>query len=84
MLVNLFNRKIIGHTVGLHTDANLILKPSGSIQVNLNQIRIFHTDGEIEFADYVNEYNNHRIPSLLGYLTSVQYQGNSFKKSCLV
>ncbi|WP_195932390.1 IS3 family transposase, partial [Turicibacter sanguinis] len=33
-----------------------------------------------EFADYVNWYNNHRIHSSLGYLSSVEYRQNTLKK----
>lgn len=32
-----------------------------------------------EFADYVNWYNNHRIHSSLGYLSSVEYRQNTLK-----
>ena len=35
---------------------------------------------KLQFADYVNWFNNHRIHSSLGYLTPVQYQMNNLKK----
>lgn len=36
---------------------------------------------QLELADYVNWFNNHRIHSSLGYLTPVEYRINTLKKS---
>ncbi|EGC93282.1 integrase core domain protein [Turicibacter sp. HGF1] len=51
VLVDLFNREIIGHSVGPHKDAELIKKAFSTVQTNLNQIKIFHTDRGNEFKN---------------------------------
>lgn len=53
MLVDLFNRKIIGNSVGPHKDAELVKKAFSTIQTNLNQIKIFHTDCGNEFKNKI-------------------------------
>lgn len=35
---------------------------------------------KLQPADYVNWFNNHRIHSSLGYLTTVKYRMNTLKK----
>lgn len=35
----------------------------------------------LELADYVNRFNNHRIHSALGYQTPTEYRRNHLKKS---
>ena len=51
VLIDLFNCEIIGHSIGPNKDANLVLKAFRSVQTNLHQIRIFHTDRGNEFKN---------------------------------
>ena len=49
LFVDLYNREIIGHSVGASKDAALVYRALASIQNNLNTIKIFHTDRGKEF-----------------------------------
>ena len=40
----LFNREIIGYSAGRNKDAVLVSKAFSKVKVNLNHIKIFHTD----------------------------------------
>ena len=134
ILVDLFNREIIGYSAGPHKTANLVMQAFMAINGSLENIHIFHTDRGNEFknqlidetleafditrslshkgcpydnavaeatfkiiktefvknqifmnidlqlADYVNWFNNHKIHSSLGYLTPDKYQENNVKK----
>ena len=137
VLVDLFNREIIGYSAGRNKDAVLVSKAFSKVKVNLNHIKIFHTDRgnefknklidetleifqiqrslsmkgcpydnavaeatnkiiktefvkgrcfssleelNLELADYVNWFNNHRIHSALGYQTPAEYRKNHLKK----
>ena len=137
VLVDLFNREIIGFSAGRNKTADLVKQAFQSVKGNLRDIQIFHTDRgnefknqtidetltafdikrslshkgcpydnavaeatfkiiktefvknqtfsslyklQIELADYVNWFNNHRIHSSLGYLTPVRYRINTLKK----
>ncbi len=44
---------------------------------------IFNTlnELEIELADYINWFNNHRIHSTLGYLSPVEFLKNKLQKT---
>ena len=137
VLVDLFNREIIGYSAGRNKTAELVKQAFQSVKGNLKDIQIFHTDRgnefknqtidetlkafeiqrslshkgcpydnavaeatfkiiktefvrnqtfsnlyhlQIELADYVNWFNNHRIHSSLGYLTPVKYRMITLKK----
>ncbi len=137
VLIDLFNREIIGFSSGRNKNAILVKEAFQSVKGNLQDIKIFHTDRgnefknqtinetldafeikrslshkgcpydnavaeatfkiiktefvknqtfsslyhlQIELADYVNWFNNHRIHSSLGYLTPVRYRINTLKK----
>jgi len=137
VLVDLFNREIIGYSAGRNKTAGLVKQAFQSVNGNLKDIQIFHTDRgnefknqtidetlkafeiqrslshkgcpydnavaeatfkiiktefvrnqtfsslyhlQIELADYVNWFNNHRIHSSLGYLTPVKYRMITLKK----
>ena len=137
VLVDLFNREIIGYSAGKNKDAALVEKAFSRVNVNLEKKQIFHTDRGNEFknrildeklaafdvqrslsmkgcpydnavaeatfkiiktefikgqayetleqlqyelSDYVNWFNNHRIHSLLGYLTPKEYRLTNLKK----
>lgn len=58
LLIDLFNREIIGYSSGKHKDAQLVLSAFSSIQTNLSNINIFHTDRG-------NEFKNHAIDEVL-------------------
>ena len=137
VLVDLFNREIIGYSAGKNKNSNLVMQAFSKVKINLKQIQIFHTDRgnefknkqidetlkafeierslsmkgcpydnavaeatykiiktefiknrvftslkqlQIELADYVNWFNNHRIHSSLDYLTPKEYERHTLKK----
>ena len=51
ILIDLFNREIIGYSAGRNKDANLVSKAFASVKANLNNIQIFHTDRGNEFKN---------------------------------
>lgn len=51
VLIDLFNREIIGYSSGKNKDANLVAKALASVRTNLNNIQIFHTDRGNEFKN---------------------------------
>ena len=58
VLVDLFNREIIGYSAGEHKTAELVKQAFQSVDGNLEDIRLFHTDRG-------NEFKNHMIEELL-------------------
>lgn len=50
-LVDLFNREIIGHSAGLHKDAALVYRAFASVERDLREIELFHTDRGREFKN---------------------------------
>lgn len=53
VLVDLFNREIIGYSAGSNKDAALVSKAISKVNVNLDKIQIFHTDRENEFKNRI-------------------------------
>lgn len=51
VLVDLFNREIIGYSARKNKDAVLVEKAFSRVNVNLEQIQIFHTDRGNEFKN---------------------------------
>ncbi|WEH07982.1 IS3 family transposase [Alicyclobacillus fastidiosus] len=51
LLVDLFNREIIGHSAGAHKDAQLVHQAIASVQGNLSNVQMFHTDRGSEFKN---------------------------------
>jgi len=51
VLVDLFNREIIGSSAGPKKDAALVTRAFASVQGNLSQIQLFHTDRGSEFKN---------------------------------
>lgn len=51
ILIDLFNREIIGFSTGRNKDSKLVHKALASIKTNLSNIRIFHTDRGNEFKN---------------------------------
>lgn len=51
VLVDLFNREIIGYSAGRNKDAALVSRAFASVKTNLSNIQIFHTDRGNEFKN---------------------------------
>ena len=51
IFVDLFNREIIGFSTGPNKDASLVARAFSSIQGNLRDIQLFHTDRGSEFKN---------------------------------
>ena len=49
MLLDLYNREIIGYSCGKHKDSALVLQAFASVKTNLGKLKIFHTDRGSEF-----------------------------------
>lgn len=55
ILIDLFNREIIGYSTGARKDAGLVYKAFASIKTNLKNISLFHTDRGNEFKNRLIE-----------------------------
>ena len=55
VLVDLFNREIIGYSAGNHKKAELVKEAFQSVEGNLEEIRLFHTDRGNEFKNQLIE-----------------------------
>ena len=53
LLINLFNREIVGYSVGAKKDANLVYEAFMNSTINLSKIKIFHTDRGNEFKNKI-------------------------------
>lgn len=51
LLIDLFNREIIGYSAGPNKDANLVYKAFCRVKTNLHSINLFHTDRGNEFKN---------------------------------
>lgn len=51
LLVDLFNREIIGYSAGFNKDAPLVYKVSAKVETRLDDITLFHTDRGNEFKN---------------------------------
>lgn len=51
VLVDLYNREIIGYSAGQNKDADLVAKAFAKVKTDLNNIQIFHTDRGHEFKN---------------------------------
>lgn len=58
ILLDLYNREIVGYSCGKHKDAKLVYKAFASVKIDLSQFHVFHTDRGSEFK-------NHLIDDLL-------------------
>lgn len=72
VLVDLFNREIIGYSVGSHKSAELVERALQSVKGSLEKIRIFHTDRG-------NEFKNQLIDRALG---AFNIQRSLSRKGC--
>lgn len=71
MLIDLFNREIIGHSAGPHKDAALISRAFATVEGDLSDIQWFHTDRGSEFKnqtmdDLLETFNIGRSLSMKG------------------
>jgi transposase InsO family protein len=74
ILVDLFNREIIGHSAGPNKDARLVYDAFATVKANLCELQMFHTDRGSEF-------NNQLIDEVLDTFNikrSVSLKGCSF------
>ncbi len=55
VLIDLFNREIIGYSAGRNKDATLVTKAFSTVKMNLGKIKIFHTDRGSEFKNQLIE-----------------------------
>ena len=55
VLIDLFNREIIGYSAGRNKDAALVAKAFSTVKGNLKKIKIFHTDRGNEFKNQLIE-----------------------------
>ena len=53
LLINLFNREIIGYSAGSKKNAELVYEAFLNSKINLSQIKIFHTDRGNEFKNKI-------------------------------
>jgi len=51
VLIDLFNREIIGFSAGRNKDASLVSKAFATVKTNLKNINVFHTDRGNEFKN---------------------------------
>ena len=51
LMLDLYNREIVGYAAGKHKDAYLVRKAITTIKYDLNKIEIFHTDRGNEFKN---------------------------------
>ena len=50
-IIDLYNREIIGYSVGVKKDASLVTEAFMNIDFSLEEIEMFHTDRGLEFAN---------------------------------
>jgi len=55
LLINLFNREIVGYSAGSRKNAELVYEAFLNSKVNLSKIKIFHTDRGSEFKNKIIE-----------------------------
>ena len=53
LILDLWNREIIGYAAGVHKDAKLVYQASQRIPYDLSKINIFHTDRGNEFKNKI-------------------------------
>lgn len=53
VLVDLYNREIIGYSAGPRKSASLVHRAFGSVKYNLNRLKLFHTDRGNEFKNQI-------------------------------
>lgn len=71
VLIDLFNREIIGHSCGRAKDAKLVYQAFAKVKANLFNIQLFHTDRGSEFKnhlidDFIDAFGIKRSLSMKG------------------
>lgn len=71
VLIDLFNREIIGHSCGKEKDAKLVQRAFSKVKANLYNIQLFHTDRGSEFKnqlidEVIETFNIKRSLSMKG------------------
>lgn len=79
LIVDLFNRQIIGHSCGPHKTAGLILQAFNSIKVKLSCIQIFHSDRGKEFDNIILD----KLLSIYGIVRSLSRKGNPYDNAVI-
>lgn len=72
LMLDLYNREIVGYSAGIHKDARLVYEAFLSIKHDLSKINIFHTDRG-------NEFKNKAID---GLLDTFSIERSLSKKGC--
>ncbi|NME83419.1 IS3 family transposase [Clostridium sp. SM-530-WT-3G] len=72
LLINLFNREIVGYSAGPNKDAKLVYEAFMNSTINLKKVKIFHTDRG-------NEFKNKIIDEIL---ETFEIQRSLSKKGC--
>ncbi|MBS4535599.1 IS3 family transposase [Clostridium sp. D2Q-14] len=84
ILIDLYNREIIGHSVGKYKDANLVYRAFSSVSTRLDNITLFHTDRGNEFKNKIidevlDTFNIKRSLSMKGCPYDNAVAGATFK-----
>ena len=58
LLVDLYNREIVGHSAGPRKDARLVKSAFATLSFPISDIEVFHTDRGSEFDNAVDESTN--------------------------
>ena len=74
ILIDLFNREIIGYSCGAHKDANLVKEALYKATISLNHVRLFHTDRGKEFDNKIID----EILETFGITRSLSRPGNPY------
>lgn len=74
LLIDLANRQIAGHSVGVRHDADLVLAAFATLRFPLDEIEVFHTDRGGEFAGERIE----RMLDVFGITRSLSRPGNPY------
>jgi transposase InsO family protein len=72
LMLDLYNREIVGYSAGIHKDAHLVYEAFASIKHDLSLVKIFHTDRG-------NEFKNNVID---GLLDTFSIERSLSKKGC--
>lgn len=74
ILIDLFNREIIGYSCGAHKDANLVKEALYKATISLNHVCLFHTDRGKEFDNKIID----EILETFGITRSLSRPGNPY------
>ena len=74
----MYNREIVGYSVGKFKTPELVIKALQTIEFDLNEVNIFHTDRGLEFK-------NEKIDEILdkyNIMRSLSKPGNPYDNAC--